>query len=483
MSDWSHHRLDALRGKRVLVLGDVMLDTFVYGQCARLSPEAPVPVLRIEREQAMLGGAGNVARNVAALGGEAVLVGIVGEDAPGRALRERIAAEPAIHAELIADGRPTTAKVRFVAAGQQLLRVDAERIEAADPDPLAAAFERHLAAADAVVLSDYAKGVLSPPLLARVLGAARAAGKPVVADPKSPDVARYDGVTVLTPNAGEATGATGRACGEDADVDAAAALLLQRMPATAAVLVTRGARGMSLARRGAATRHLPALAREVFDVSGAGDSVVATLAMGLAAGLALADAAELANVAGGVAVSKPGTAAVTRDDLLAELQLRRLVATGDKVVARDEAARIVAGWRAAGARIGFTNGCFDLIHPGHVAQLTQARSRCDRLVVGLNDDASVRRLKGSTRPIQDEAARAAVLAALVPVDLVVPFAEDTPVSLIAALRPDVLVKGKDYAVEAIAGADLVLGWGGEVFLADLVPGQSTTAIAARLGGG
>jgi D-beta-D-heptose 7-phosphate kinase/D-beta-D-heptose 1-phosphate adenosyltransferase len=476
---WPLERLQQFRGKRVVVLGDVMLDTFVYGHCARISPEAPIPVVRIERENVMLGGAGNVARNIAALGAEAVLVGIVGDDAAGITLRAKVSEESGIVADLVTDGRPTTQKIRYVAGQQQLLRVDIEDSHAADPAPLLAAFDRQLETADAIVLSDYAKGVLSPTLLAALIDHARAAGKPIIADPKSTDMARYDGASLLTPNAGEAAAAAGLSCDGDGEVEQAAARLLEQMPSSPAVLVTRGPRGMTLARRGEAARHLPALAREVFDVSGAGDTVVATLAVALAAGIDMREAAELANIAAGKAVSKPGTAVVTINDLIEEMQQDHALSTDSKVVSLTEARRIVAGWRRKGARIGFTNGCFDLLHPGHVSQLNQARGTCDHLVVGLNTDASVQRLKGPSRPVQNEIARATVMAALVPVDLVILFDGETPIDLIEALRPDVLIKGKDYTVDRIVGADLVLSYGGEVFLADLLPGHSTTALIAR----
>lgn len=468
-------------GRRILVLGDVMLDTFVYGHCTRISPEAPIPVVRIEREDVMLGGAGNVARNIAALGGEAVLVGIVGDDAAGAALRARIADEAGIVADLVTDGRPTTQKIRYVAAQQQMLRADREQTHAADPAPLLAAVTRQLGSVEAVVLSDYAKGVLSPTLLAAVIALARDAGKPVIADPKSADVARYDGVTLMTPNAGEATAAAGIACdGSDADVAIAADRLLERMPGSPALLITRGARGMTLVERGREARHLPALARAVFDVSGAGDTVIATLALGLAAGLPVAEATELANVAAGMAVSKPGTAVVTADELAHELRQERVQTTDRKVATLDDALALVTRWRGEGRRIGFTNGCFDLIHPGHVSQLAQARGACDHLIVGLNTDASIQRLKGPSRPVQHEDARAIVLASLQSVDAVILFDDDTPLRLIEAIRPDVLIKGKDYTVEQVVGSDLVLGYGGAVFLADLAPGHSTTDIIARL---
>ncbi len=470
-----------LTGKRILVLGDVMLDTFVYGHCTRISPEAPIPVVRHEREDVMLGGAGNVARNIAALAGEAVLIGLVGEDVAGATLRARVAAEPGIEADLVDDGRPTTQKVRFIAAQQQMLRVDTEQTHAADPSLLLTAFLRQLPRADAVILSDYAKGVLSPALLRQTIEAARSAGVPVIADPKSTDVSRYDGVTLMTPNASEASAAAGIACeDDDAEVAIAAERLMERMPASPALLITRGARGMTLAERGRDVLHLPTLAREVFDVSGAGDTVIATLALGIAAGLPIAEATELANVAAGLAVSKPGTAVVTADELTQELRQERVQSTDRKIASLEEAVGLVANWRAHGERIGFTNGCFDLIHPGHVSQLAQARAQCDRLIVGLNTDRSIQRLKGPSRPVQQEDARAIVLASLQSADLVILFDDDTPMRLIEAIRPDMLIKGKDYTVEQVVGSQLVLGYGGKVFLADLAPGYSTTDIIARL---
>ena len=480
--------LARLSGGRVIVLGDVMLDTFVYGDCVRVSPEAPIPVLRVERDTTMLGGAGNVARNIAALGGAAVLIGIIGDDAAGTALRTAIAAEPAITADLVIDGRPTTHKTRYVAGGQQMLRTDVEANHPADPDALYAAITRHIDTATAVVLSDYGKGVLSPTLLSRLIVLARARGIPVVADPKSADVGRYNGVTLLTPNALETAAATGLRCDRDADAEEAGTRLLAAMPETAAVLVTRGARGMTLVRRDVdnlpdtsdTALHLPAVARAVFDVSGAGDTVVATIALALAAGVEIAAGVELANVAAGLAVSKPGTAVITPAEIAHELRSTEVDRVESKIVTLTEALADIARWRTAGERIGFTNGCFDLVHPGHVSQLVQARSQCDRLIVGLNSDASIQRLKGPTRPVQPETARAIVLSSLAAVDRVIVFAEDTPIDLITAIRPDVLVKGKDYQVEAVVGADIVQAHVGRVFLADLVEGFSTTAIISRL---
>lgn len=469
-----------LSGKTVIVLGDVMLDTFVYGDCVRVSPEAPIPVLRVDRNTVMLGGAGNVARNIAALGGEAILIGIVGDDAAGAALRAEVEGAPGIAAELIVDGRPTTQKIRYVAHQQQMLRADIEAAHPADPEDLLAAVRRCLPDADALVLSDYGKGVLSPALLRQVIALARDHAVPIVADPKSVDVARYDGVTLLTPNALEAAAASGRSSERDADAAGAGELLLQRMPTTAAVLVTRGPQGMTLVARGAPALHLPAVARAVFDVSGAGDTVVATVALGLAAGIGLPAAVELGNRAAGLAVSKPGTAVITAAELAHDLRSAEVSSVERKIATLDEVLADVAHWRAAGESIGFTNGCFDLIHPGHVSQLAQARSQCDRLIVGLNSDASIQRLKGPSRPVQHEVARGIVLSSLAAVDRVVVFDADTPIALIAAIRPDVLVKGKDYSIEQVVGADVVQSYGGRVFLADLTPGHSTTAIISRL---
>ena len=475
-------------GLRILVLGDVMLDRYVYGAVTRMSPEAPIPVLAIERETAMPGGAGNVALNIAALGGEAILVGLVGDDAAGAELRGLLARQPAgITTDLIVDpARPTTCKTRFVADRQQLLRADAEQAApagAAATTALLAAFQRHLAEADAVILSDYAKGVLSAELLKAAIAAARTADVPIVADPKSTDFRRYNGVTVLTPNKGEAVAATGQVIGADIDAAVAGATALRTASEAKAILITRGAAGMTLAERGAPVLHLPASAREVFDVSGAGDTVVATLALALAAKQTLPDAARLANAAAGIAVGKIGTAVVRPAELRAALQAGQAHVIESKIAGFDAAHEQVARWRARGEKIAFTNGCFDLIHPGHVSLLTQARGGADRLVVGLNTDASVKRLKGPERPVQNELARATVMASLAAVDLVVLFDEDTPLELIRLLRPDVLVKGADYRVDQVVGADVVQGYGGRVLLADLTPGQSTTGTIARIGRG
>lgn len=476
-------RVEAFTNIQILILGDVMLDRFVYGAVERISPEAPVPVLSVVRETSMPGGAANVARNVASLGGRAVLIGVAGDDSNGRLLADTIGTIAGIENRILTiSGRPTTAKTRLVADNQQVVRVDSEvRTPLGEGEAaLLARYAEALIGADLVVLSDYAKGVLSPQVLKQAIALARAARKPVVADPKSDDIARYDGATVVTPNFGEAAKATGISGRDDASAAAMAAALLQKAPTLDAVIITRSGDGMSLAERGKAIRHVPVTAKEVTDVSGAGDTVVATLALALASGASLAEAVDLANTAAGIAVAKRGTADVRAEELLAEFRQEEIGQMIAKNAELPEALAQVHAWRKQGLRVGFTNGCFDLIHPGHVSLLAQARAACDRLIVGLNSDESVHRLKGPTRPVQDERSRAMVLGALASVDLVVLFGEDTPKELIEKICPDVLVKGADYRLDQVVGADFVQSHGGKVVLVDLTAGQSTTGIISRI---
>ncbi|MEA2779852.1 MAG: D-beta-D-heptose 7-phosphate kinase / D-beta-D-heptose 1-phosphate adenosyltransferase [Rhodospirillaceae bacterium] len=477
--------VERLAHARVLVLGDVMLDRYIYGSVERMSPEAPVPVLRHESLRAMAGGAGNVARNVAALGGKAVLIGLVGDDAAGRELCEMLTREHGIAPRLVIDpARRTTVKTRFVAGRQQLLRVDDETPAPASGETataLLAAVEAALPAVDIVLISDYAKGVLGEEVLQRVIAKVHGAGKRLIVDPKSRDFGRYAGADLLTPNRAELAAATGIP-GEDDEQVAAAALKAIGSARVGAVLATRGERGMTLVTAKAEPLHLPAEAREVFDVSGAGDTVIATLAAALAVGADLPQAARLANTAAGIATGKLGTAVVHPADLLGALQARAVLANEAKVVALESALERIQRWRAAGERIAFTNGCFDLIHPGHISLLSQAHAAADRLIVGLNSDASIQRLKGPDRPVQNETARGIVLASLSAVDLVIVFEEDTPIELIRAIRPEVLVKGSDYRVDQVVGGDVVQSYGGRIMLADLLPGHSTTKTIARVGG-
>lgn len=474
--------LDGFGRARVAVIGDVMLDRYAYGDVGRISPEAPIPVFRHRRVVAMLGGAGNVVRNIVALGAKATLVGLIGADDEGREIKGLVAAEAGVRARLIADrAHATTVKTRFVAGQQQLLRADSET-EGPPAQRLvravAAAARAAIAGADAVVLSDYGKGVIAPEVAAAIIAAARKRDIPVIVDPKGSDWSAYRGATLVTPNRRELEDAAGRVLSGDAAIVASARTLMKRHRVEA-VLVTRSAEGMTaVARR--ETHHLPAEAREVFDVSGAGDTVVAAIAAALAAGLSLPDAARVANAAAGIVVGKLGTAVAYRSEVFAALHSAGVAGAERKVATLASAADRVALWRRQGFKVGFTNGCFDLLHPGHLHLLHQARAACDRLVVGLNTDASVRRLKGPTRPVQSESARAAVLGSLADVDLVVPFADETPTKLIHALRPDILVKGADYTVKTVVGASFVQGYGGRVVLADLKPGHSTTATVARL---
>jgi D-beta-D-heptose 7-phosphate kinase/D-beta-D-heptose 1-phosphate adenosyltransferase len=469
--------LEAISGVRLLCVGDVILDRFVHGRVERTSPEAPIPVLAIAGEAELPGGAANVARNAAALGASVALLGAIGEDAPGQAL-QRLAQASGADVSLVAEpGRPTTVKTRFLAGVHQLLRADRESLRPVSDAAVArlrAAAEKELARADAVVLSDYGKGVLAGSLANELIRRARAAGRFVAVDPRG-DWARYRGADLLTPNRRELAEAAGEALNGLEAIEAAARRLL-RAHGLGAVLVTLSEQGMLLVEeRGA--RHFSAAAREVFDVSGAGDTVIAVLAAAVGAGAGLAEAAQLANAAAGIVVGRLGPAVAAPREILAALEQdgRR-----EKTLSLADALEQIRRWRLQGLRIGFTNGCFDLVHPGHADLLAFARAGCDRLVVALNDDASVRRLKGPSRPVQPLLSRAAVLAAMAAVDLVVPFAEDTPLALIEAIRPDLLVKGADYREEEVVGAAEVRAYGGEVRLAPLKPGHSTSATLARL---
>ena len=477
--------IETLGLSRVACVGDLMLDRFVYGRVERTSPEAPVPILRTDHDVYMLGGAGNVVRNLVSLGAQATLLSVIGDDEVGRRLTGMVGREERVEPHLLVErGRLSTEKTRFVAGGQQLLRTDSETTEAISQrsaQSLLGLARDAFAACDVVVLSDYAKGVLTPDLVQRLIETARSTGRPAVVDPKGRDFGRYAGATVLTPNRAELGFAAGESVATDDAIVAACRDLIARHR-LGAILVTRSRDGMTVVSSDGRVAHLAAEAREVFDVSGAGDTVVATLAAALGQGADLIAAAQLANAAAGVAVGKAGTAAVHAADLLRAVRAGDLSASEAKILPLGAALEAVAGWRAQGQRIGFTNGCFDLLHPGHVSLLRQARQAADRLVVGLNSDASVRRLKGEDRPVQGEAARAQVLASLETVDLVVVFSEDTPVRLIEALRPDCLVKGSDYTIDEVVGADIVQGYGGTVLIAENEPGYSTTGTIRRLRG-
>ena len=468
---------------RVLVIGDVILDRYISGGVHRLSPEAPIPVLRPISNHCTLGGAANVALNIATLGGKAILVGVIGDDAAGAEIARLVEdASGMVSALVKIPGRPTTSKTRFMTGSHQLLRLDEETTEPLDREGRAAvlaAVESQLDAAEVIVLSDYAKGVLCDGVLDAILARGQEKNRLMIADPKRPDFAAYRGATVLTPNEHEVRVATRIEADQDTAADRAGRAALMATEGEA-VLVTRSAKGLTLVCRDQQALHLPTRAREVADVSGAGDTMVAALAVALGAGAALLEAAMLANATAGISVGKQGTATVHRQELLDVLHLDELVATDRKVVGLEDAVAQVAEWHRRGFKVGFANGCFDLIHPGHVRLLSEARAACDRLIVALNTDASVKRLKGPSRPLQNEMARATVMASMSPVDLVTLFDEDTPLEMIQALRPDVLVKGSDYTVDQVVGANLVQGWGGKVVLVTLREGHSTTGTIRRM---
>ena len=477
--------LKQIQGRTALVVGDVIFDNFVYGAVERISREAPAPILSERRREAMLGGAGNLARNTVSLGGEVRLVSVVGDDAEGGAAADLAREACGEAASMIrAAGRVTPSKIRYVSNTQQMFCVDRNPepgLTQSVQDEVVSAVEAALAGADVVILSDYGRGVLQADLITRIIAAARAQGVAVSVDPRGSDFTRYDGAHVIKPNADELAAETGLTVTSDGEAEAALAALKARLPETEALLVTRGAAGMCLLDGQGRFHHHRSGPRAVFDVSGAGDTALAALSLGLAGGLALAEAMALADLAAGVAVGKPGTAVVAPEEILEDAE-GGAEAPDWRVMDRADAAALCRRWREDGLVVGFTNGCFDILHPGHLAVLRHAASVCDRLVVGLNSDASVRRLKGADRPVNDAWTRAVMLASLEMVDRVVVFEEDTPQALIEALAPDVLIKGADYAADDLPGAAFVKARGGRVILAPLVPGVSTTGFVDRLKG-
>ncbi len=475
-----HEIISAFVSVRVVVLGDVMLDRFVFGDVQRVSPEAPIPIFRFRHDDQALGGAGNVARNVARMGGHATLIGVIGKDTTGAALVAAASREAGLTASFAVDAsRRTTLKTRFVAQGQQLLRVDEEASDSVAP-AVSQDLRRRIEAAgeaNALILSDYAKGVLTEESIAAALSAARLSGAIVVVDPKARDLRRYAGATAITPNALEASQATGIDCENDEGA-ARAGRAIAAMTGCSAVVITRGARGMTVLGDAQGTGfivHLPTEVRQVYDVSGAGDTVVAALALALSAGAPIEKAAQIANLAAGVAVGKIGTAAVEAAELRRAINASAVLAHDAKIVDLETAAGIARSWRLQDQRVVLTNGCFDLLHPGHTTLLQKAKAMGDKLIVAMNSDESIKRLKGPGRPVQNEAARAVVMASIVPVDLVVIFPEDTPLRAIEAIRPNVLVKGADYAIEDVVGRDIVEAYGGRVALVPLEKGYSTSS--------
>jgi D-beta-D-heptose 7-phosphate kinase/D-beta-D-heptose 1-phosphate adenosyltransferase len=466
----------------VLVVGDIMCDVYLWGNIDRISPEAPVPVFESMRRQQVLGGAANVAANLQALGCEVHLLGAIGTDEAGQCVRALLQQQGLAATWLLDDDqRPTTEKTRLVAHQQQVLRLDKENRTPLSRELVACALghiETLLPQVDGVICSDYHKGVCTPELLQPLFSMAHKAKRPVVVDPKAQDFTLYRGATVLTPNALEVERASGLHLDAPAALPQAIDRLLQQSQAQA-VLVTRGKDGMSLFHPPQAPSHIAVQAREVYDVTGAGDTVIAVFSMAFFSGLSLLEAAQVANLAAGIVVGKMGTAVVTREELQIALQHQTPLAN-HKLLQRGEIVAVRQSQRQKGERVVFTNGCFDLLHAGHVQYLQAARALGDCLVVGLNADASVRQLKGPHRPIVPQAERAQVLAALACVDYITIFDEATPLELITTLQPDVLVKGGDYSAATIVGHDEVVASGGRVHIVPYVAGLSSTEIIAQI---
>ena len=464
----------------VLVVGDVMLDRYIWGDVERISPEAPVPVVRAARHSDQPGGAANVAMNVAGLGAQVTIIGFAGDDADRQTLDACLAEAHVFSALTTVPSHPTTSKLRILGGQQQILRLDVERTSAYPPEAyegLLHGVDTVLADIDAVVLSDYAKGVLSETVCRAVIDKARAKGIPVLVDPKHRDFSRYEGATTICPNLHEMSVATGLPYKDSAAMLDAARTMLPALGLDY-LTVTLSEKGIAVVRPDT-TRVFPAVAKQVFDVSGAGDTVIATLALALASGLAIEDAVPLANIAAGIVVSKVGTVPVTRNELLTSLMPEIELQASEKVLPLDRLVTRVNAWRSKGQKVVFTNGCFDLLHVGHITLMEDARRQGDRLVVAINSDESVSGLKGPSRPVVREQDRGRVLAALAAVDAVVVFGEPTPMNLINALRPDVIVKGGDYSEDTVVGAKEVRSWGGTVKIVPTVEGFSTTKLIAR----
>lgn len=475
--------LNDVRDVRILVVGDLILDKYIFGSVSRISPEAPVPVVLKSHEKRVLGGAGNVAANVVSLGGSATLVGLTGDDQNQEDFRELCEDVGIDKSGIVTSNRICTiSKTRFVSSGNQIIRFDEEEVEALCDESQAEMLARIgslLPSCQAVVLSDYNKGVFRSGLSLEIIALARAAGKPVIVDPKGSDYSRYAGATTLTPNLKELSEAVGRDVVTDDEVVEAARELIRDHDLDY-LIATRSERGISVVEK-TSVQHIPTRAREVFDVSGAGDTVIASFALAVAVGLNPQDAAQVANAAAAVAVSKRGTAQVHIEEVRTEMMRQGTFSrTHGAVLDWTEARSAVEHWQSEGLKVGFTNGCFDILHFGHVSALARARRSCDRLVIGLNMDESVRRLKGPDRPINDQHDRSAVLVELRSVDAVVMFREETPLELITKLQPDIIFKGADYTIENVVGREVVEGRGGKVVLLDLEDGRSTTGVVEKI---
>ncbi len=475
------NKLQQLSAPRLLVVGDLMLDEYLTGCSERISPEAPVPVVEIDREELRLGGAGNVMNNLCALGCEVVSVGFVGADEDGRMLQQMLTQIGVDTTGLLPlTGRRTTRKTRILSNHQQMLRIDREQsddLSSPDGKQLLEQAAINIAGCQAILLSDYLKGILTPEVVQGLIALGKRQGIPVIVDPKGCDYTKYAGATLLTPNRKEAELASGLTIADESSLLEIGRTLLKNCRLQNLVL-TRSEEGMTIFSVGTET-HLPTDAREVFDVTGAGDTVLALLGYALAAGMDINNAACLANVGAGIVVAKVGTSTVSRDELLLELR-RRTLSEGGKIISAQQLAPILQSEKGRGRQVVFTNGCFDLLHVGHVKYLQKARALGDLLVLGLNSDSSIRRLKGEKRPLIGQEERAHILAALDCIDHVVIFDEDTPYELIDLLRPDILVKGGDYQAAEVVGREIVESDGGRVELISFVDGKSTTNIIEKI---
>jgi D-beta-D-heptose 7-phosphate kinase/D-beta-D-heptose 1-phosphate adenosyltransferase len=469
--------------KPIVCVGDIMLDRFYYGHVSRISPEAPVPVLLIQDEKLMLGGAGNVVANISKLDVATKFLSVLGDDNDGAMLRDMLNELAGCNPVILSEhNRLTTVKTRCVGSNQQIVRLDKEstsEISIESQRYLILSILDSLKIGGVLILSDYGKGVLSNTVITEAVKAANASDMKVVVDPKGNNYEKYRDVFLITPNRKELAEATGFTVNSDETITYAARVLIERY-GIKNVLVTRSEEGMTLVPNEGDVCHIRTTARDVYDVTGAGDTVLATLSVALCCGVSLYEASLLANQAASVVVGKAGTAAININELHDSILKNEAISAEKKLFSSTQIRRLVSEWKLSGFCVGFTNGCYDLLHPGHVTLLEKCRAKCDKLVVAINTDKSVKRLKGDSRPVQSEISRAIIIASLQSVDAVVLFSEDTPLALIQDLCPDKLFKGGDYSLQSIVGAEIVNNTGGEVVIIDLVPDQSTTRLINRM---
>ena len=478
--------LEILKGmtrQTALVVGDIILDGFIYGSVERISREAPAPILSQKRHNYMLGGAGNLARNIKSLGGKTILVGVVGDDREGH-LIEGLAQESFLdNAQIIRiPNYQTPTKLRYISKAQQMFCVDRDPVSilsAEDESHLVSTVCQNIHKCDIVILSDYGRGSLSRTGIRSIIKRARKLGKLITVDPRGRDYTRYNGANLIKPNLDELATETEKTIVADASVECALRTLKVSLSQVNAILVTRGPDGMSLIDQDDKICHHRSRERQVFDVSGAGDTVLAAVSLAYSSGLGLSECMSIGDLAAGCVISKPGTAIVKAHEILEDASVGTL-APNWRIVSRKEVSKLSSDWKNQGFKVGFTNGCFDMLHAGHLSVLRFAAASCDRLIVGLNSDVSVARLKGKDRPINDEGHRAIILASLEMVDRVVLFHEDTPENLLRAIMPHVMIKGSDYKIEGLPGADIIQREGGEILFAPFIENMSTTNLVDKI---